>query len=143
MRSALKAGYAQEYAEKITAVMSENVRETMAAALDAAGLTDERLAKRHLELSDASQIERFSFKKDLRDEEITSVMESVAGCIVVYVREDETGKVAYVQTADHRSRKDAIDLAYKIKGHYAPDEHEVTGASVMFLRPDPSKPKEA
>lgn len=101
LQSALKAGYKREYAEKITAVMSEEVRQTMTEELDRAGLTDEVLAEGHLELFNKRE--------------------------VVFVRNGKNSHHELTDQPDTLARKAALDMAYKIKRHYPAERLEHTG----------------
>lgn len=98
-------------------------------------LPDELIAQKHLELANAAEIQHYTFphkserktKKDvMSDEEIQAVVESVPGCKLIYIKADQyLGKVAYFQAPDHRSRKDAIDMAWKLRGRYAAEKLEI------------------
>lgn len=109
-------------------------------------LPDELIAARHQELLNASDIQHYCFpklsddkikgkkkgekttikKNELTNEEIRIIVESVPGCRLIYVKRDFMGAWAFYQVPDCRSRKDAIDMAYKRKGDYAPDKIELT-----------------
>jgi hypothetical protein len=117
-------------------------------------LPDEMIAQRHNELANAGAISHYTFPAIIRervvdnpnkkvggkikakkpeaecitDEEIKSVVESVPGCKLIYIKYDtfQGGKTAYYQAPDSRSRKDAIDMVYKLKGAYAAEKIELT-----------------
>lgn len=92
-------------------------------------LPDELLAIRHAELLDAAEIQHYVFPKiksgkgkrdiTLTNAEIKTIVESVPGCRLIYIKRDFMGAWAYFQAPDTKSRKDAIDMAYKRKGDYA------------------------
>jgi len=94
-------------------------------------LPKSKLAMRHEELVDFASIEHYIFPKTgkgkntkyLSDEEIKEIVESVPGCKLIYIKPDfYTGKVAFFQAPDGRIRKDAVDMAYKLYGAYAPEQ---------------------
>jgi cell division protein FtsI/penicillin-binding protein 2 len=102
-------------------------------------LPDELLARKHSELLEAGSIQHYNFpsignakrgkrgkKQELNNDEIKTIVESVVGCRLIYVKRDWQGAWAYYQAPDHKSRKDAIDMAYKRKGNYAPEQIELT-----------------
>jgi len=61
-------------------------------------------------------------KQELTNEEIKLIVESVPGCRLIYVRRDFMGAWAFYEAPDNKSRKDAMDLAYKLKGYYAAEK---------------------
>jgi len=142
------AGYSDAYASnphkfKKTKKFKELMQEIM---------PDDLLAETHLSLLRAGEIQHYTFpaivlnkmtkSKDKRakrhikakepvasaisDEEIKQIVECVPGCKLIYIRYEPAmgGKVAYYQAPDSRSRKDALDMAYKLKGSYAAEKFE-------------------
>jgi hypothetical protein len=107
---------------------------TQAKDLIAKYLPDELIYKTHGELIRAGEISHYVFPVDRRhkdkqitNEEIKIVVESVPGCKLIYIkRDDYLGAVAYFQAPDNRNRSSAVDMAYKVKGHYAPEQIELT-----------------
>jgi len=94
-----------------------------------------KLAMRHGELIDFASIEHYVFpsvgrgkkKKELSDKEIKDIVESVPGCRLIYIKPDfYTGKVAFFQAPDGKVRKDALDMAFKLYGAYAPEQINLT-----------------
>jgi hypothetical protein len=104
-------------------------------------LPDELITKRHNELANASEINHYIFpnlsdrpvkkgkhvgikiqKNELTNGEIKEIVESVPGCRLIYVKRDWVGAIAFYSQPDSKSRKDAIDMAYKLKGYYAPEK---------------------
>lgn len=86
------------------------------------------LANAHRELIGAAQIQHYEFpkspdakKKELTNDQIREIVESVDGCRLIYVKDAKYYKVAYFQVPDGRIRKDAIELAYKLKKQLTPD----------------------
>ncbi len=108
-------------------------------------LPDEMVAMRHSELLNAGEIQHYIFpklsdemakdkkrkgvkikKNELTNKEIKEIVESVPGCRLIYVKRDFMGAWAFFSAPDGRIRKDAIDMAYKRKGDYAPDKIQVS-----------------
>lgn len=92
-----------------------------------------KLAIRHGELCDFASIEHYVFPKlgrgkgknarELSNEEIKAVVESVPGCRLIYIKRDPyIGEVAFFQAPDGKIRKDAVDMAYKLYGSYAAEK---------------------
>ena len=106
-------------------------------------LSDKEISKKHFELLNACAIQHYIFPR-LKEKLITKkgkvkhlgrfldnkiikeIVESVPGCKLIYVkRDDYTGSMAFFQAPDNRSRRDALDMAYKLGGKYAPDQIEL------------------
>lgn len=107
-------------------------------------LSDSKIAKVHSELLKSSSIQHYIFPKIkekgrqlkngkmkyathfLDNKIIKEIVESVPGCKLIYVKKDDyAGSIAFFQAPDNRSRKDALDMAYKLGGKYAPDKVEI------------------
>lgn len=117
-------------------------------------LPEEMIAKRHDELANAGEIAHYTFPAVIKDQsvdnpnkraggkikakrpvgecisdaEIKTIVESVPGCKLIYIKYDafQGGKMAFYQAPDSRSRKDALDMAYKLRGKYAPEQINIT-----------------
>ncbi len=104
-------------------------------------LPDSLIYKRHGELMSAAEIQHYVFPKfiglkgkgartkakQVSDEEIKAIVESVAGCRLIYIkRDDYIGAVAFFQAPDSKNREKALDMAYKLKGNYAAEKIELT-----------------
>lgn len=118
LKSALKAGYKQEYAEKILGVMSENVATSMTDAMERAGITDEKLVGVLGEGLEAKRV--ISARVTDRDADVDT---------------DD-----FIEVPDHPTRHKFLDTAIKLKGAYAPEKHELSGSSVTFIRAEEAKP---
>jgi len=103
-------------------------------------LPEKELGKKHRELLNAGVIQHYTFPariiqkknketgeiekdgnpEDISDSEIKKIVESVKGCKLIYIKIDSYlgGKTAYYQAPDNKSRKDALDMAYKLRGSY-------------------------
>lgn len=65
-------------------------------------------------------------EKELTNEEIKEIVESVPGCRLIYVKRGWDGTWAFFQSPNAKSRKDAIDMSYKLYGSYAAEKVELT-----------------
>lgn len=71
--------------------------------------------------SGASVPEAFKDRTKLTDQEITSMLAEV-NCTVRQIVHGETARHVYFWSADNRALRDALDMAYKLKGTYAPEK---------------------
>lgn len=114
-------------------------------------LPDDLLAQKHLELLNSTgldhmifplgpedDMERVQMIEDARQKAIkkgeafvepdlmcdADIKEMLKGvnCIVRRIVHGETARHVYFWGADNKARKDALDMAYKLKGQYAPDK---------------------
>lgn len=127
MRKAITAaGYSQEMADNPTRITDSK---TWGEVLEQA-LPDSRLTETHDALLKASRLDHMVFglgpkknsdKKEgedvLSDEDIGSMLEEV-NCTLRRIVHGETARHVYFWSNDNRSRKDALDMAYKLKGRY-------------------------
>lgn len=124
-------------------------------------LSDEDLAKAHKELLSATKIEHMTFplgpkddcdpnfsganpkkEKDeaddfherttLTDQEIKEMLSSV-NCQVRRIVHGETARHVYFWAKDNNALKSGLDLAYKLKGKYAPDKSDINLRSEVNL----------
>jgi len=131
-------GYSKSYSEKPKLLKgTETWNELMGIFIPKS-----KLAMRHGELVNFSSIEHYIFpssgrgknKKQVSNKEIKAIVESVPGCKLIYIKPDfYTGKVAFFQTPDGRIRKDAVDMAYKLYGAYAPEQIELVKRKYQHL----------
>lgn len=104
-------------------------------------LPDSKTYRTHGELMSAAEIQHYVFPKligrkgkgartqvkQVRDDEIKKIVESVPGCRLIYIKRDPyIGAIAFFQSPDSKSRREAVDMAYKLKGRYAPEQFELT-----------------
>lgn len=93
-------------------------------------LPEEMVAKTHHELLLSAKLDSYIMDSKLTDDEITKIVESVPGCStrkILRVKGRDTVSV-YFWSPDGITRKGAVDMAYKIRGNYAAEKHEVTGS---------------
>lgn len=86
--------------------------------------SDDMLAAKHNELLNQKQVAYFVFPKRMKDEEIEEKVNS-AGFNLIVIRFGEKGKYAFYSTNDSNAQKSALDMAYKIKGSYAPEKKSI------------------
>ncbi len=71
----------------------------------------------------------------LTDKEITALLATV-NCTVRKIVHGQTGRHVYFWAPDNKARKEAVDLAYKLKGRYAPEKHDHNmKGSIVYLPP--------
>ncbi len=95
-------------------------------------LPDELLSEKHRELLKATRIEHMIFPTKVKDDEIKKLLESV-NCKVRKIMHGDTATHVWFWSADNKARKDALDLAYKLKGYYAPEKKEIKVNSIGKL----------
>ena len=85
-------------------------------------LSDSLLAEKHRELLEATGIGHMVFPLNITDEEISKFL-SEANCVVKRFQHSDTQTHVWYFAIDNLARKNALDLAYKLKGKYAdPDK---------------------
>lgn len=136
----LQAGYAKGYANS-----PDKIKKTITwEDLMEKNLPDAEITKRHNELLSSMTIDNYVFTILLDDKEIKEIVESAAGCKLIKITRSSNNARAYFSVPDNRSRKDAIDMAYKLKGKYSPDkikhEGEVRVVGFEMIVPN-DKPK--
>lgn len=66
-------------------------------------------------------MEKYKERTSLTDQEIIALLAEV-NCKVRRIVHGETARHVYFWSADNKARKDGLDMAYKLKGKYAPDK---------------------
>ena len=84
-------------------------------------IPDSSLAEAHREMLEQKEVNYFVFPKLMTDEEITEHVES-NGLEVINICPSDKGKLAFYSIINANARKSALDMAYKLKGKYAPDK---------------------
>ena len=74
------------------------------------------------------------FSLGITDAEIYELL-NAANCLVRKIQHSETQTHVWFFCADNKSRKEAVDMAYKLKGKYAATklEHEFSGTDTNEL----------
>lgn len=102
-------------------IAHENLRKPKIARLIREALSEDLLIENHLKLFDQKRVDYFIFPKKMSDGEVISHVEA-AGIEVITVREGEKGKMAFYSLPDAQAVKGALEMAYKIKGTFAPEK---------------------
>lgn len=114
-------------------------------------LSDEAITQKHKELLQSSRLEHMTFRtgaknaeerdkhneekqakaiaegkefkpdESMTDEEIIEMLADI-NCTVRRIEHGEMARHVYFWSADNKARKDAIDMAYKLKGSYAAEK---------------------
>ncbi len=90
-------------------------------------LPDEILTEKHRELLEATGVDHMVFPLGITDEELVEFMQE-ANCKIKRIMHSETQTHIWFFAPDNTARKNALDLAYKLKGHYAPEKQEHSGS---------------
>jgi hypothetical protein len=90
-------------------------------------LPESNVAKAHMGLLNASSLVREFFStefENLTDEELKKLFTNV-NCEARKIVHTKRGRYIYFWSPDNRARKDALDMAYKLRGSYAAEKHTV------------------
>lgn len=82
-------------------------------------LPDSLLQEKHKLLFEQVQLSYFVFPKTMENEEIEMHM-AKNGLKTINIKLSDKGKFAYYSIPDQNAIKGALDMAYKLKGSYAP-----------------------
>ncbi|MFA6171982.1 MAG: hypothetical protein WCW77_00570 [Patescibacteria group bacterium] len=144
-KAAKEVGYSDAMAnnpQKITE--STGFKELM----NEAGLSHENLLKTHKELLSSASLNWVTFSKPkgkgykpLKDEEIKIIVESAPGCKLIRIIRTLGEATAYYHSPDTRSRKEALNMAYKLNGDYAAEKKEHSG-KIQVESKEPANPEE-
>jgi hypothetical protein len=88
-------------------------------------LPDSEVAATHARLMRAHKVESMIFPRDMEDEEIIELLGEVR-CVVRKIKEIMGMKHVWYWAADNKSQKDAVDMAYKLKGKYAAEKLDIS-----------------
>lgn len=97
-------------------------------------LPDQELAKVHRAMLNAHSIEHIVFPLNISDEEIKELLKTV-NCVVKKFMHSETQTHCWFWSPDNKAKKDALDMAYKLKGKYKADKVEL-GGEIKQILPD-------
>lgn len=137
-QAARKAGYSDYVIDnpgKIT--NSQAFKSLYPTVLEKAGLTDEHLAEVHADMVNAITTEAVFFpyafekkKKKFIPADVDYIKKEIAArypkrAYTLLENLSGTGITAYVQIPAHHYRGRGLELAYKNKGHMAPDKYQV------------------
>lgn len=133
----LRAGYKKSYARS-----PDKIKKTVTwQDLMEKNLPDNLLTRKHYELLSAVAIDHYTFPNAISNKEIQEIIDNAPGCKLITVKRNAQWARAYFSIPDNRSRKDAIDMAYKLKNKYPATklqhEGEITIETVEII--DPTK----
>ena len=80
-------------------------------------LPDKLLAKKHRELLEQKELAYFVFSKDKKDDEIEGHMKA-NGLDLIVIRHTDKGKMAFYSIDNSVAKKNGLEMAYKLKGHF-------------------------
>lgn len=120
-KTMIEVGFSEAYAKNPHKIRSTKQFQKFAAGI----LTDEVLMQHHSALLNSYRIEHAVFPLALDDEEIKELLASV-NCTVRKIRHSESQKHAWFWSPDNRARKDALDMAYKVRGRYAAEKLDIS-----------------
>lgn len=103
-------------------------------------LPDDLLAQKHKELFNQKQLAYFTFSKEMPDEEIIDHVEA-AGFAVIVVRPSDKVKYAFYSIDDAQAKSKALDMAYKVRGTYAPEKSVSLNFTADAQQADPELDK--
>lgn len=109
----VKAGYSPNTAKAPTKMTTTKGWEQL---LNEA-LPDKTLTKVHKQLLKSTHIEHMVFPLNITDDEIKKLLEDV-NCTTRKFQHSETQIHVWFWCANDKARKDALDMAYKLKGRY-------------------------
>ena len=85
-------------------------------------LPEKDLTKAHRELMDAKRIEKTPFYYKLKDKEVQEIIEG-EGFKFIGTKRFMTTAIVFFSVPDTFAKKNALDMAYKLRGLYAPEKH--------------------
>lgn len=116
-KAILDAGYS-----KVTSLTPSKVTDTRGwKELLKEELPDSLIAQRHKELLNSQYVDHMVFPLNITDEQITETLAEV-NCVARRFMHSETQTHVWFWSPDNKARKDAVDMAYKLKGNYAPEK---------------------
>ena len=93
---------------------------------------DDKLSNIHSQLLVAKKIDYMLFNAEIEDSDIYELLESV-GSVVKKIVHGIQGTHVWFWCADHRIRKDAVELDYKVGGKMAPEKYEVEQEGIQAM----------
>jgi hypothetical protein len=95
-------------------------------------LHDDKLSNIHAQILTAKKLDYMLFTAEISDNDIYELLESV-NCVPKKIVHGIQGTHVWFWSSDNKTRKDALELAYKVRGKMAPDKLQVeqTGLYAM------------
>lgn len=85
-------------------------------------IPDKLLAKKHKQILNAEGIDKYIFPNSMTDKEMTAVVKRIKGAKIIRIQRNGAWARAYFIYPDFRVIKDGVELGYKVKGKFAPEE---------------------
>lgn len=114
----IDAGYSKSYAGSGSMKTTKSWQ-----ALMEEFIPDSLMAETHNALMKAKRVEYMVFPKAVTSKEIKKLLKD-AGCPVKKLTKGDKVNHVWYWVSDNRAHKDALDMAYKLKGRYAAEQHE-------------------
>lgn len=108
-------------AKTASVIASENLAKPRIIAVIAEALDDNLLADTHRAMLQQVRLDYFVFPKSMADEDIMEHVFS-QGLSCVNIRPSDKGKLAFFAVPDSQARGKALELAYRVKGTFAPEK---------------------
>ena len=107
-----ESGYSLEYSK--TPIQLQNT-ENWKLLMDKY-LPDNLLAKKNKQLLSAEGIDKYIFPNSMSDQEIEAVINKIKGAKLIRIQRNQNWARAFFSTADNKTQKEGLELAYKVKG---------------------------
>lgn len=117
-----EVGYSDSYSDVSTRAMAADSWKEL---LDKY-LPQDKIAKTHSQALKSFILDERLFNKDLSDDQIIDIVESIEGCKVKTIIELVDNKKCYYFVPDNRVRLSAVEMAYKLRGSFAAEKIAVT-----------------
>lgn len=127
MEAMIESGYSEAYARSGTIKKKKSWNQLIEQYLP-----DELLSESHNNLLVSKRLDYMLFTSEIEDEDIYVLLQSV-NCTVKKIVHGVQGTHVWFWNPDGKLRKDAIELAYKIKGKMSPEKFEVEQTGLHAL----------
>lgn len=111
-----EVGYSPETAKSPSKLTeSKSYREFFAEVF-----TPDYLRQHHKALMNSMYLQHVNFPYRMTDDEIKEEINAVPGCVFMSTKRFMTNATVFFLAPDTKARKEALDMAYKLTGDYAP-----------------------
>lgn len=93
-------------------------------------LPENLVLKTHRELLRAVKLGNYIFPLEATDKEIKKIIGKVSGFKFIKTQRNKKYIKVYFTAPDFHSRKDGVDMAYKIRGQYSPEKIDVNSQKI-------------
>lgn len=95
-------------------------------------LGDDKLSNIHRQLMVAKKLDYMLFTHEVKDEDVYELLESV-GCVAKKIVHGIQGTHVWFWSSDNKTRKDALELAYKIRSKMSPEKFEIEQGGIRAM----------